>query len=97
MSNEDNRFDGLFMNIAQQKQGIEPLLDTMFSFLRRKTDFFTGASSSNDVEKIVLKCLNKQSILAERDIYNKKENEKKKKNCPKVLNHYLHHQQKPQE
>lgn len=38
----DERFDGLYMNVAQQARGIDPLLDTMFSFLRRKTDFFKG-------------------------------------------------------
>jgi len=40
----DERFDGMLLNIAQQSQGIEPLLDCVFSFLRRKTDFFSGAS-----------------------------------------------------
>ena len=38
----DDKFDGMFLNIAQQARGIDPLLDSMFSFLRRKTDFFTG-------------------------------------------------------
>jgi hypothetical protein len=40
----DERFDGMLLNIAQQSQGIEPLLDAVFSFLRRKTDFFSGAA-----------------------------------------------------
>lgn len=44
---EDDRFDGLYMNVAQTARGIEPLLDTMFSFLRRKTDFFSGPPSSS--------------------------------------------------
>jgi hypothetical protein len=38
----DERFDGLYLNVAQQTRGIDPLLDTVFSFLRRKTDFFNG-------------------------------------------------------
>ena len=41
----DDRFDGLFLQIAHQTQGIEPLLDTLFSFLRRKSDFFSPPSS----------------------------------------------------
>lgn len=39
---DDGRFDGLYLNVAQTTRGIEPLLDTVFSFLRRKTDFFAG-------------------------------------------------------
>merc|ERR1712157_481690 len=49
---DDERFDGMYMNVAQTARGIEPLLDTLFSFLRRKTDFFegpSGESSSSDV------------------------------------------------
>ena len=44
---EDTRFDGLYLNVAQTTRGIEPLLDSVFSFLRRKTDFFAGPSSSS--------------------------------------------------
>lgn len=43
---EDGRFDGLYMNLAQQNQGIDNLLESFFGFLRRRTDFFTGASQS---------------------------------------------------
>jgi len=39
---DDERFDGLYLNVAQTTKGIEPLLDSVFSFLRRKTDFFNG-------------------------------------------------------
>jgi len=45
---DDERFDGLYLNVAQTTRGIEPLLDTVFSFLRRKTDFFAGPSGSED-------------------------------------------------
>jgi hypothetical protein len=41
-SADDDRFDGLYLNVAQTTRGIEPLLDTVFSFLRRRTDFFAG-------------------------------------------------------
>ena len=51
------------MNVANQAHGIEPLLDSVFSFLRRRSDFFAGppglsssssstsSSSSGDVGK----------------------------------------------
>ena len=39
---DDERFDGLYMNVADTTRGIDPLLDSVFSFLRRKTDFFAG-------------------------------------------------------
>ncbi|KAL3815295.1 hypothetical protein ACHAXA_006797 [Cyclostephanos tholiformis] len=44
----DARFDGLYLNVANQTRGIEPLLDTVFSFLRRKSDFFAGPPGSGD-------------------------------------------------
>ena len=47
-SMDDERFDGLYLNVAQTTRGIEPLLDTVFSFLRRKTDFFDGPPGAED-------------------------------------------------
>ncbi|CEG37939.1 Nuclear distribution protein NUDC [Plasmopara halstedii] len=35
-----DRFDTLLAQIAQQHGGVEPLLDTFFGFLHRKTDFY---------------------------------------------------------
>ena len=34
MAGNEERFDGMFLQIAQAAQGIEPLLESMFSFLR---------------------------------------------------------------
>jgi len=67
----DERFDGLFMNVAQQAHGIEPLMDHMFSFLRRKTDFFTGASRTQ-VEELVMKSLGKQADIADKEAVKRK-------------------------
>jgi hypothetical protein len=77
----DERFDQLFLSIAQQSQGIEPLLDSLFSFLRRRTDFFVGASPSQ-VEELVLKLVRKQAALSEQTQAEKrleKEREEKKR------------------
>jgi hypothetical protein len=62
----EERFDGMLLSMAQQQHGIEPLLDTVFAFLRRKTDFFSGASSEV-TEQTVLKVLRKQAALSERE------------------------------
>ena len=53
---EDERFDGLFMNVAQQAQGIDNLMDTFFGFLRRKTDFFR-ADRDKMLEFVFFWCL----------------------------------------
>jgi hypothetical protein len=47
----DERFDGLFMSAIQQAQGIENFYDSMFSFMRRKTDFFSSEESSFNTVK----------------------------------------------
>lgn len=49
---DDTRFDGLFLNAIQQSRGIEPFLDAIFSFLRRKTDFFEGPQQSGPEQAI---------------------------------------------
>ena len=62
-------------------QGIEPLLDHLFSFLRRKTDFFVGASSDT-IETTVLTVLRKHGEItakAEKDKKLAKEKEEKLK------------------
>lgn len=50
---DDDRFDGMYMNLAQQNQGIDNLLESFFGFLRRKTDFYTGASDSKLEESLL--------------------------------------------
>lgn len=54
---DDDRFDGMYMNLAQQNQGIDNLLDSFFGFLRRKTDFFTGVSEAKLEESLLKVCV----------------------------------------
>ncbi|OWZ21512.1 Nuclear migration protein nudC [Phytophthora megakarya] len=75
---ETDRFDSMLLNIAQSQRGIEPLLDTVFSFLRRKTDFFTGAEPKV-IEDTVLKSVRKQAALTEKDQFQKKQQEAEKR------------------
>lgn len=39
---EENKFDGILMTIIQQKGNINGFFDTVFGFLRRRTDFFAN-------------------------------------------------------
>lgn len=55
---DDDRFDGLYMQVAQTARGIEPLLDTVFSFMRRKTDFFSGPPGSENGTEAAIKKVN---------------------------------------
>lgn len=42
----DERFDGVFMSIVQQSQGIDNFFDNLFGFMGRKTDFFTQETNA---------------------------------------------------
>ncbi|EEY68597.1 nuclear migration protein nudC, putative [Phytophthora infestans T30-4] len=89
---ETDRFDSMLLTIAQSRRGIEPLLDTVFSFLRRKTDFFAGAESQV-IEETILKSVLPQKATGSRkrrkqeeaqlEKIQKKEQEEKAKNPPR--------------
>ncbi|KAL3804847.1 hypothetical protein HJC23_006619 [Cyclotella cryptica] len=79
----DARFDGLYLQIASQTRGIEPLLDTLFSFLRRKSDFF-GEGDEKGVERAMDKV--NEVLERHRGLFleeKRKEMEKKKKEAAK--------------
>lgn len=79
----DDKFDGLFMTAVQQSQGIDNLFQNLFSFMRRRTDFFSDpAKSQKIVEEAFQRNLNewqmakaKESALKRR----KEEEERKRK------------------
>lgn len=60
------QFDGLYLQIASQTRGIDPLLDTLFSFLRRKSDFFSGDAAN--VEKGVERARQKVNEVLEKHV-----------------------------
>lgn len=83
-SEDDNdKFDGLYLNVAQQARGIEPLLDTVFSFLRRKTDFFAGPPGSGEhgLEQAIA-TVNKV-VQKHADLYTAKQTKSQKKESSK--------------
>lgn len=40
MEGGEGRFDDVFLGLAQQHGGIQPLLNSFFGFLHRRTDFY---------------------------------------------------------
>ena len=52
---EEERFDGLFMSAIQQSQGIEKFYDHLFSFMRRKTDFYTAEAKSLETVNTIMR------------------------------------------
>ncbi|KPI84527.1 hypothetical protein ABL78_6412 [Leptomonas seymouri] len=68
----DERFDSMLLAIAQQQQGIDGILDTFFSFLSRKTDFFTQPDMAR---RSVQQVMDRYSAIAEARQQRAKESE----------------------
>lgn len=66
MSDEE-RFDGMLFTLAQSHTGgVLDLLDTFFSFLARKTDFYTGGPKGNAQEMMLEKFKKYEKVALEK-------------------------------
>jgi len=66
------KFDGILLGIAQECDGgVQQMLDIIFSFLARKTDFYTG-SSEQAAKQLVIDKFNKHGEAAKLELAKKK-------------------------
>ena len=81
MAEKDTEFDNLFLTVVNRGGGIDALFSSLYSFLRRQTDFFTNEP---EARKISVRHFDHQFKLfgeteRRKELLKKKQEEKKKK------------------
>ena len=73
MSEKHERFDTILLSVAQQcDEGVPELLDIIFGFLNRKTDFYSGGLENGKAEKMIMEAFKKHAASAEAELAKKK-------------------------
>jgi hypothetical protein len=80
---DNDKFDGMLLSLASQMEGgIQEMLDVLFSFLARKTDFYTGSGAGTEgARKILLSKFEKyeaRALCKQREEKERKEREQAK-------------------
>ena len=73
---QDEKYDGIFMNVVQQSKGIHNFYDALFGFMRRRTDFF---SDEDQGKTKVIEYFDKHAALFKEDQERKRLIDAKKK------------------
>jgi len=75
----DEKFDAVLLSLAQQHAcGVPELIDTIFSFFQRKTDFFTGGKPG-EARDMLLRSFSKFEARAVEELRKKREADEKRK------------------